>query len=151
MTISEALFKMSEQKFKNEIKGYLEFLGLHVQRHEDKYETGVADLSYAGRMINGWIETKWIFPHFRKRQPLWLSKRAILGGHTFVLVGKIDGCRLIDWRTLAYRDFEGDVNQYAAALADRLCLAEYLGIETVPLDQRPPGFHQQLEKYLRPE
>lgn len=30
----------------------------HVQRHEDKYSTGIADLSYACKGVDGWLEAK---------------------------------------------------------------------------------------------
>lgn len=141
----------SEQDYKNEIVQYLEFYGLDVQRHEDKYETGIPDLSYGGHGVNGWIEVKWEIIKFRTKQPLWLSKRAMTGGHTFVLIGYRGAAKLIDWRKLTLTVYKGEISDYVESLIDRLCLAECWGTETAPHRQLEPGFHRQLEKYLHPE
>lgn len=65
----------------------------HVQRHEDKWSTGIPDLSFGVRGVSGWIEMKFLseltveqyhrfdfdFAHFRSDQRNWLTAR---GDHT---------------------------------------------------------------------
>jgi len=140
----------SEQEFKNTLKEYLEFYGLHCQRHEDKYETGIPDLSYGGGRVNGWIETKWEHIRFEKKQPLWLSKRAMTGGFVWVIVGYRNAVKIINWRTMELRVWKGDIPDWIKDLIDLLCDPATQGTATPQLDRLPPGFHRELEKYLHP-
>lgn len=74
----------------------------HAQRHEDKYSTGIPDVSYGiGRRGEGWIELKflktyprtgedqpWDFKldHFTPEQRNWLTQRSKHGtGRVFLL------------------------------------------------------------------
>lgn len=141
----------SEQEFKNNLKDWLEYLGFHVQRHEDKYETGIADLSYGAGLVNGWIETKWIDIRFEKKQPLWLSKRAMTGGFVWVIVGEPGGCKVINWRMLTLHHFDGEMCDWVKDLADLLCDRELQGRPPQQHDQLPPGWHRNLQGWLHPE
>lgn len=69
-----------------------------AQRHEDKFSTGVPDVSYALEGVDGWIElkslSKWparestpVRIGLRKEQSIWLAQRAQSGnGRCFILV-----------------------------------------------------------------
>lgn len=72
-----------------------------VQGHEDIYVSGIPDLSYGAKKVNGWIELKhiptwgarekgWAKPrHFTDLQVNWLLSRGRAGGRCFVMV-KVD-------------------------------------------------------------
>lgn len=70
-------------------------------RHEDKYKSGVPDISYGINDINGWIESKFIdkwptrdktvnLRKFTSQQRRWITKRNNSGGNCYIilLVGK---------------------------------------------------------------
>lgn len=64
----------------------------HLQRHEDKLSTGIADVSYAGEGMDGWMELKvcksgpWL-KGLKAHQKAWLTKRGKAGsGRVFVVV-----------------------------------------------------------------
>lgn len=78
-----------------------------VQRHEDKYSVGIADISYAANGIDGWIELKCLdwwpksdkqivsIPHFTPQQKNWLLDRGDKGsGNVFILI-KIEDLYLL--------------------------------------------------------
>jgi hypothetical protein len=81
--------QIKELEYKNKLKSAMEKRGCHCQRHEDKHESHIADMSYAGGGIDGWIETKrWshapeTLNHMRSKFPLgqeqWLIKRSKAG------------------------------------------------------------------------
>ena len=84
----------------------------HIQRHEDKNESGIPDLSYGIKGTNGWIELKYKktwpkklttpvkFDHFTNKQKTWLKKRGQEGGHCYVLIQIADTCLLYDWQKI---------------------------------------------------
>lgn len=90
---------MSEADFWNTIRDGMGG-SWHAQRHEDKYSTGIADVSFGmGRLSDGWIELKykpahpidvkraWDFTrdHFTPEQRNWLTQRAKHGtGRVFL-------------------------------------------------------------------
>lgn len=68
-------------------------------RHEPyPWERGIADVSYAARGIQGWIELKCLpewpvrqdtivkIDHFTPQQRIWLYRRGEYGKHTYLLV-----------------------------------------------------------------
>ena len=67
-----------------------------VQSHEDKYSSGIADLSFGAKGVNGWIELKIIASwngdrpvkpsKYTRIQINWLNKRDRKGGRCFVMV-----------------------------------------------------------------
>lgn len=68
-----------------------------VQSHEDKYSTGIPDISFGAGGINGWIELKQIPAwspsgaavkpgEYTPEQVNWLNRRGKKGGHCFVFV-----------------------------------------------------------------
>lgn len=64
----------------------------HFQRHEDRLSTGIADLSYAGNGVDGWVELKvskngpWL-KGLKACQRRWLCRRGKAGnGKVFVFV-----------------------------------------------------------------
>lgn len=76
---------MNEGEVSKTIVGLLNHYG-HCQKHEDKYETGIPDLSYAIKGSSGWIELKYLkkwpkrggpvqFKRFTSKQRNWLKKR----------------------------------------------------------------------------
>lgn len=88
-------------RLENRLKKHLlEIMGTRwdVQSHEDRYSTGIPDLSYGARDVNGWIELKQVrkwpvkpatpvnLDHFTASQVNWLRKRGKKGGRCFILV-----------------------------------------------------------------
>ena len=89
--------------FKNELeyKGisiiYLQAKGYMMQAHEDSNSKFIADLSFSGMCVDGWIEVKWCakapktvgsIEHWTKGQEEWLRLRGQQGsGHCYLLVG----------------------------------------------------------------
>jgi hypothetical protein len=140
----------SEKQFKKDVVDVLEYRGFHVQRHEDKYETGIPDLSYGRDGINGWIEVKWERLKFEPKQPLWLSKRAMTGGHVFVLQGLPGGARLIDWGTLELWEFKGPVIGWSWDLIYQLLRGPDLYRANLLHRTLPSGFQEKLPEYLSP-
>lgn len=69
-----------------------------AQRHEDKYATGVPDVSFGIGGVQGWIELKVVsgwparsatiisLPTFSPDQRNWLNRRHAKGGHCFILL-----------------------------------------------------------------
>ena len=67
-----------------------------AQSHEDKYSSGIPDLSYGSCGVNGWIELKHIKgwkgngpvkpDKYTSIQVNWLNKRNKKGGFCFVMV-----------------------------------------------------------------
>ena len=66
-----------------------------AQRHEDKYSTGIPDVSYATDH-HGWIELKYVVvkdedrvvkvPHFTAAQKAWAKRFGSRGGRVWVLI-----------------------------------------------------------------
>lgn len=85
----------------------------HAQRHEDRYSTGIPDVSYGiGRKADGWIELKVIkrmpafcdkpwdfsYDHFTADQRNWLDLRHKHGtGRVFLM------CRFAEAGTVAWK------------------------------------------------
>lgn len=75
----------------------------HVQRHEDKYSVGIADISYAANFVDGWIELKYLpkwpktydllvpIKHFTAQQKNWLVARGERGSGNVYVMLKVDG------------------------------------------------------------
>ena len=88
---------MNELEYKNKIVAALSAQGYKVQRHEDKHENFIADLSFSGNYVDGWIEVKYCarvprslhaIEHWTKGQEDWLRERGSVGsGHCYLLVG----------------------------------------------------------------
>jgi penicillin-binding protein-related factor A (putative recombinase) len=67
-----------------------------VQSHEDKYSSGIPDLSFGIYNTNGWIELKQIKKwngdkpvkpdHYTSIQVNWLNRREKSGGNCFVMI-----------------------------------------------------------------
>jgi hypothetical protein len=77
-----------------------------AQSHEDKYSSGIPDLSYGANGINGWIELKHI-KSWKGDRPVkpdkytviqvnWLNKRQKCGGHCFIMIKIADDYYLLD-------------------------------------------------------
>ena len=88
-------------RLENRFKKYLvDLMGTlwDVQSVEDRYSTGIPDLSYGAKGVNGWIELKQIasWPkkddtlvkpqHYTAEQVNWLVRRGKKGGCCWVLV-----------------------------------------------------------------
>ena len=71
----------------------------HAQRHEDRYSTGIPDISFALAGVDGWLELKKLpeapknpdrifkIPHLLPEQVLWLNGRGDAGkGHSYLLL-----------------------------------------------------------------
>lgn len=85
-------------------------------RHEDKYSSGIADVSFVLREvapilpIRGWIELKRLrewpkrpatavkIPHFTNEQRNWLIKQGRIGGNTWVLLQVERDYMLFAWQ-----------------------------------------------------
>lgn len=96
-------------RIENRLKYYLlSVMGRrwHAQSHEDRYSTGIPDLSYGANGVNGWIELKQVQlekPHhiikpskFTASQVNWLKNRNAHGGYCYVLVKVNDSYFLFD-------------------------------------------------------
>ena len=100
-----------EKTLKKYIVNLLKHFG-DIQRHEDKYESGIPDLSFGIFGINGWIElkhkkawpkratTKVKFNHFTNKQRTWLKTRGQAGGHCFVIIQISTNYLLFCWRDI---------------------------------------------------
>jgi len=77
-----------------------------AQRHEDKYSTGIPDVSYATDH-HGWIELKSVdvrdeskvvkIPHFTAVQRAWAKRFGSLAGHTWLFVRVNRHYLLLGW------------------------------------------------------
>jgi hypothetical protein len=80
-------------------------MGLHwddADRHEDKLNLGVADVSFCLGGRHGWMELKQLdawpvrdatpvrMPHFTAEQRLWLRRKGIAAGNTWLLMNVRD-------------------------------------------------------------
>jgi hypothetical protein len=83
----------------------------HSQRHEDKYSSGIPDVSFGLNSVDGWIElkayNKWPtgcgMPHYTNVQANWLLGRWQKGSrHIFILI-KVEKTILIFSAEIAYR------------------------------------------------
>lgn len=87
-----------------------------AQRHEDKYATGIPDVSFGIHGRDGWMELKhlaagparqdrpWDFAidHLTSDQRNWMSRRALSGGGRVFLLAQIgDSYYLWRWRHIA--------------------------------------------------
>lgn len=69
-----------------------------AQRHEDKFQLGIPDVSFGLPGVNGWIELKFLkeYPkrrdsvirieHYTENQRQWLYRRWKMAGHVFLLI-----------------------------------------------------------------
>ena len=77
-----------------------------VQSHEDKFSSGIPDLSFGAEGVNGWIELKQIErlsatlkpKKYTPTQVSWIRRRGKKGGHCFVFVKVVDDYYLFDWQ-----------------------------------------------------
>lgn len=79
-----------------------------AQRHEDKYSTGIPDVSYSTDH-HGWIELKYLarppkrpnhplaIPHFTAEQRNWITRHGSRGGKCFVLLQVEKTYFLLSW------------------------------------------------------
>jgi hypothetical protein len=87
----------------------------HVQRHEDKYVSGVPDISYClSKNKHGWLELKYIdvnkikpkqiinIPHFTSEQKNWLESRGEIGCKCYLLLFVDDVFVTIPWFNLTF-------------------------------------------------
>jgi hypothetical protein len=96
----------------------------HAQRHEDKYSTGIPDVSYGiKRLADGWIELKytpalptpgdgpWDFSmhHFTPEQRNWLEKRTKHGTGRVFLMARMGPVTAI-WNWNRIRELLGRAN-----------------------------------------
>jgi len=102
-----------EQQLWDDIRGAM--VGRwHAQRHEDRYSTGIPDVSFGiGRRSDGWVELKYLpkwpasrmacnkpwdfsYDHFTAEQRNWMSLRARHGtGRVFLICRFGDTCTLV--------------------------------------------------------
>lgn len=95
-----------------------------AQRHEDKYSTGIPDISYSTNH-HGWIELKYLkskpsghdtvmrIKHYTAQQRNWLKKHGRKGGKCFILL-QVDKCYMIfTWDQCAIvgsTNYDGHIN-----------------------------------------
>lgn len=87
-----------------------------AQRHEDKYSTGIPDVSYSTN-CHGWIELKFVakapvratqpvpVPHFTAAQRNWIRQHGERGGRCFVLLQVERTFLLFSWDRAAMVGF----------------------------------------------
>lgn len=101
------------------------------QRHEDKYSSGIPDLSFIWRGVSGWIELKNATPSFNLRpaQLAWMTKR-MRAGAVCILLARYDnqwaGCRITEGMSLEnFSTFKslGDPVTDPVVLLERLVFA----------------------------
>ncbi len=90
----------------------------HCQRHEDKYSTGIPDVSFGiGRVSDGWIELKYLdklprdlrvrpfdfaLDHLTPEQRNWMDLRSKFGtGRVFLMLQAGDAYYLWHWPKLS--------------------------------------------------
>lgn len=79
-----------------------------AQRHEDKYSTGIPDVSYSTN-CHGWIELKYVarppvkatnlvpVPHFTAAQRNWIRQHGSRGGRCWILLQVEKTYLLFSW------------------------------------------------------
>jgi hypothetical protein len=102
---------MTESILWNDMRKFLP-QSLDMTRHEDKYRSGIPDVSYGVNGVNGWIELKFEprwprdgilrYRKFKETQRVWLRARGESGGHCYILTivgsGKQREYLLHSWR-----------------------------------------------------
>lgn len=78
-----------------------------AQSHEDRYSSGIPDMSYGIDGVNGWIELKQLpaypdngiikHPKYTSQQVNWSVKRGKKGGHCFLLFKIRNDYYLFGW------------------------------------------------------
>lgn len=98
-----------------------------MQRHEDKFTSGIADISFTSRLATGWIELKHCkkyladdvrsvsFKRFTKLQRKYLIERGRLGTPCYCLLSVAGDVWLISWRDL--EGYRGD--SFKFVISDR--------------------------------
>lgn len=99
---------MIEQQFKLSVIAALEARGYRCQQHEDRHCNFIADVSFSGNYVDGWVEVKFChtapgslgkIKHWTKGQEKWLLERHRAGsGHCYLLVGIEDTNQYFMWR-----------------------------------------------------
>jgi len=101
----------------------------HVQAHEDKYSSGIPDLSYGLDGHNGWIELKVVdsFPkysrnlvnldHLRIFQVNWLINRGKKAGSCFILVKTENTYSLFKWEKARKLKYGVSANEFFSCAA----------------------------------
>ena len=91
-----------ETDFSKKVCETLASWNFHTERHEDKRNVGIPDISYGAEGVNGWIEVKWQNNHkLTPTQCNWLANRAKTGGNCFVLWGWQDSVELFNWQRVS--------------------------------------------------
>jgi len=95
LTVGNWIVNRRENRFKRYLFNIMG-QSWHVQSHEDKYSSGIPDLSFGisdedGKKVNGWIELKQVDVgnkprKFTSEQINWLKKRNRHGGNCFIMV-----------------------------------------------------------------
>lgn len=103
-SVSSRVLFGSELDYKNKLIQLLRERGAHVQRHEDRHENYVPDLSFGLHDVDFWMEVKYCkippiklssIDHYTVGQRDWLTQRAKTGaGFCFLLLG-LPGCELL--------------------------------------------------------
>lgn len=86
-----------ESDYKAELGDMFAYIGFESERHEDKQTNYIADMSFSGNRVDGWVEVKWCdedppslgaLTHWTKGQEAWLVDRGRVGsGHSYLLLG----------------------------------------------------------------
>ena len=121
-----------EKKFKNLLLSLSKQANLYIdwQEHQDRYQSGIPDLSYGSNFVNGWVELKWGDNLiFQPRQPKWLGQRCLAGGYCFVIQGNPNSVRCYDLSRKERTDWGMGLNMLVASeiiskLATPLTIAE---------------------------
>ena len=101
---------MNEAKFSSWLmQHWLSGDGVHAQRIETTTGSGIPDINFCVRSLEGWIETKVFTPSgtvlLRPYQRAWMHRRKMAGGECFVVALDNEG-DVCAWR---YDSIEGEM------------------------------------------
>jgi len=89
----------SELSFKRDLLKAMKRMRFDAQPHEDKWDTGIPDISWAKDGMDGWLEVKWedkgpnvtgqvVLHTLTSKQALWLRRRGEAGNNrVFLMLG----------------------------------------------------------------
>lgn len=138
---------MSEVKLFEKVKKIFQHSdsAYHLQRHEDVYSSGIPDVSYGIRNINGWIELKYdaAFPvayktKLRKEQKPWLIARGLAAGNCYVLHQLGDLYMLIPYQNIL--EIDGKNQEDAFSLCEHVFYGKLdsLLVDFITIEQSKP-------------
>lgn len=138
---------MTEGEFKTGLMNALAYEGYISQRHEDRYENFIPDLSFSGHGVDGWVEIKSCtecpdtlndLKHWTRGQEEFLRLHGPKGsGHCYLVVGTPDGIWAWRWDSLSHvRNMEWDAAIRHSKIAGQ-DLVRFASVWSLTVRRRP--------------